>query len=143
MICEVPPAWLAAFPGTRYLPQYRLVIGHPRGILDHSYIETMLHWIEAVEPQLGTFNRFWDFSEITEVRLNCQEVMAIAERRRERYVGESVKAVFLAPTPVHYGIARMYEQFTEGVPIEVEVVGLLSTAAARLGVPADELVRSR
>ncbi len=141
MTCEVPPAWLAAFPGTRFLPQYRLMIGHPHGVMDHTRMETMLHWLEAVEPQLGAFDRFWDFSEIKEVRLDCDEVMALAERRRDRYFGEEVKTVILAPTPVHYGLARMYEQFMEGVPIHVEVVGRISTAAARLGVPAEELVK--
>lgn len=141
MTADVPPAWLAAFPGTRFLPEWRLMTGHLLGILDNQRLECMLHWLEAVEPQLGAFNRFWDLSNLKEVRLSCAELNALAERRRGRYAGEPVTTVLLAPTPVLYGVARMYEQFMEGVPIKVEVVGLLSTAAARLGVPADELAR--
>ena len=142
MTCEVPPAWLAAFPGTWFLPEYRLMVGHPRGILDNTCLETMLHWMEAVEPQLGAFNRYWDLSEIKELRLDCDEVLGARDAaagplfRRRREGG--FPGTFAGPLRDR----AMYEHFMEGEPIHVEVVGLVSTAAARLGVPADLLVRA-
>ena len=70
---------------------------------------------------IGTFNRFVDFSGLTEVHLRFEDVAAIARRRREHYIGERVTTVFLAVTPFTYGFARMYEQLMAGTAIEVRV----------------------
>lgn len=138
---EVPPAWLAAFPGTRYVPELRLMIWGPRGVIDAEVAFAALHWLEAMEPAFGAFNRLVDLSHVTEVHLRRDDIAAVAERRREQYAGEPVTTVFLAGEALGYGIARMYERLMSGSSIRVEVVALLTSAARILDVPADVLLR--
>jgi hypothetical protein len=138
----VPPAWLAAYPGTRFLPEWRLMMWGPRGLVSAPQVEAMLHWLEAVEPALGTFHRFVDLSYMVEMRLRADEIAAIAKRRRERYRGEPVITVFLAGTALAYGLARIYEHLMSGTPIHVDVAVRFSSAARLLGIPPDALRRN-
>jgi hypothetical protein len=136
----VPPAWLAAFPGTRFDPEWRLLVWAPRGAMNAATLDATLSWLEVVEPSLGTFNRLVDLTHITEVHLRADEIAAVAERRREAYAGEPVTTVFLAGTALAYGMARMYERLLSDTPIRVEVVALLTSAARILNLPADVML---
>jgi len=118
------------------------MIWGPRGVIDSERANLALDWLEAAEPSLGAFNRLVDLSQITGVHLRREEIAAIAERRRERYAGESVTTVFLAGDALGYGVARMYEHLMTGSPIRVEVVALLTSAARILDVPADVLLQN-
>jgi hypothetical protein len=111
----------------------------PRGVLDASRAETIFHWLEAVEPRIGDFDRFIDFSHISKIELGSEEVTELARRRKDGYAGGVVKTVILAVSPLAYGIARMYEQLLANVPIHVHVVSELSTAGEVLNVPPDVL----
>jgi len=136
---ELPPEWYEAHPGTRYFLEWNLMIWFPRGVLDASRAETIFHWLELVEPRIGDFNRFIDFSRISKIELSAEDVVDLASRRRHRYTGGAVKTAILAATPLGYGIGRMYEQLIDSVPIHVHVVSQLSAAAEVLGVPTDVL----
>ena len=111
----------------------------PHGVLDVTRADTILRWLEAVEPCLGNFNRFIDFSRISRIELGYADVAEIARRRNEGYAGGPVKTAILAVSPLAYGIARMYEQLIRSVPIDVHVVAELAAAAEVLGVPTDVL----
>ena len=135
----LPPEWYAAYPGTRYSSRWNLMAWSPRGVLDVSRAETIVHWLEAIEPRIGDFNRFIDFSQISRVELGCEEVADLAIRRREGYAGGHVKTAILAVSPLAYGIARMYELLLSSVPIHVHVVAHLAAAAEVLGVSVEVL----
>jgi hypothetical protein len=135
----LPPEWYAAYPGTRYLLAWTLMTWSPRGVLDASRAETIIHWLEAVEPHIGNFNRFIDFSHITKIELGIEEVAELALRRKEGYTGGAVRTAILAVSPLAYGIARMYEQLLANAPIDVHVVSQLSAAGEVLRVPIEVL----
>ena len=141
MALEIPPAWLAAFPGTRYFPDERLMTWHPAGVLNIVQVEAMVRWMEAVEPELGSFNRFVDLTELREVHLRSEEIDALAERRRGRYSGERVTTVLYAGTPLSYGIAAMYERLMRGSVINVRVVVRITSACRILAATPDLLLR--
>ena len=141
MALEISPTWLAAFPGTRFFPDHRLLTWHPRGVLNLIQTEAMIRWMEAVEPELGNFNRFADLSGLTEVHLRSEEITALVKRRRGSYSGEPVTTVLLVGTPLVYGIAAMYERLMAGTPIHVQIVVRLTSACRILGVTPDVLIR--
>jgi hypothetical protein len=138
----LPPEWYAAYPGTRYFPRWNVMAWTPRGVLDASRAETIIDWLEAVEPHIGDFNRFIDFSLISRVELDSEAVADLAIRRREGYAGGPVKTAIFADSPLTFGIARMYELLLSNVPIQVHVVSHLVAAADVLGVPVDVLERA-
>ena len=138
----LPPEWYAAYPGTRYSSRWNLMAWSPRGVLDASRSETIVHWLEAIEPRIGDFNRFIDLSQISRVELDCEEVADLAVRRREGYAGGHVKTAILAVSPLAFGIARMYELLLTNVPIHVHVVAQLAAAAEVLGVPVEVLEKA-
>src|SRR5436190_17398197 len=92
---SLPPEWDADYPGTRYSSRWNLMAWTPRGGLDAFRAETILNWIEAVEPRIGDFNRFIDFSHVSRIELSCEDVEELASRRKEGYAGGPVKNVIL------------------------------------------------
>jgi hypothetical protein len=141
MALAVPETWLAAFPGTRFFPECHLMTWHPRGLLNLMHAQSILHWLRAVEPELGAFNRFVDLTGMHEVRLSDEDVATVAAHRREHYLGDPVTTVFLASTPLSYGIAAIYERLMAGTPIQVHTVVRLTTACRILEVDPDVLIR--
>src|SRR6185436_3344230 len=105
---EVPPEWYEHYPETRYLMKRGLMTWSPCGVLNASCADRILCWIEALEPRLGKFNRFIDFSKLSKVELAFEDVVQIARRRCEGYAGAPVKTAILAVSPLAYGMARMY-----------------------------------
>ena len=133
---EVPPEWYATYRDTRFLSEWGVMAWSPSGVLGAGMI---LRWLETVEPRIGKFNRFIDFSTLSGVNLTFCDVVEISRRRCEKYGGEPVKTAILADSPLAYGIARMYEQLVSSAPIRVRVVADLAAAAEFLGVPAEDL----
>ena len=138
---EIPLAWLAAYPGTRFFSECRLLTWHPHGVLNVVQAEAIVHWLQAVEPALGTFNRFADLSRLNKVVLCDDDIAAIAEHRQRSYRGEQVKTVLLASTPLSHAIGALYERLMSGSPIQVHVVDQLTSACRLLGVGPEVLVR--
>ena len=131
------PSGALSFPDTRYFAPWRLMTWRPRGTLDDNLLDRVMDFAELEERSIeGPFNRFADFSVLTEIRLKIGHVFKIAEHRRAALAGhEPVKTAIYAPSIVGFGMARMYEHLLEGSPIKVRPFRELAAAAEWLGVP--------
>ena len=65
---ELSNQW-RAFPGTRFYPEHRLMTWHPYGVVDALKAESIARWLEVVEPELGSFSRFIDLSQVDRLDL--------------------------------------------------------------------------
>lgn len=133
---------LKGFPGARYYPEERLLSWHPRGILGEELANRVVEFIETEEKFAEVpFNRYTDFSGLTEIRLKVGHAFQIAERRRTGYAGaDPVRSAFYADTIVGFGVARLYETLMEGGPILVRAFRSRGEAAEWLGVRSEILL---
>ncbi|MHA3771836.1 hypothetical protein ACXR0O_09905 [Verrucomicrobiota bacterium sgz303538] len=138
---SVAPAILTEFPGAHYDPGARLLTFHPRGVLDDGMASRTVDFVEAEELVAGApFDRYIDFSGITEVHLKVGHAFSIADRRRRGYTGIPVKSAFFAEWAVTYGMARLYQELMRGAAIEVCVFRTREAAAEWLEVPVKVLL---
>jgi len=133
-------ALTARFPNAKYYPEWRLLTWHPVGILDTTMANAGVDFLEHIEPEFGTFNRFVDLSHLTEIRLPFDHIFGVAKRRIDFYTGEEIQTVILAPTPVAWAVARMYAELMKESPIHIHVVSLFTSAMQILGVPPEPLI---
>ena len=132
---ELPPAIRRSFPRTWYFPKSHLLVWYPRGVLNAVFVDQVLDFIELEEQiQDAPFDRYVDFSGLTDIRLKLDHVLKVARRRRK--VRQPVKSAILAQTPIGYAIAQMYEHLMEEGMIEVHAFDRRSEAAEWLDVPA-------
>ena len=136
---EKPPPFVRkAFPRTWYFPKYRLLTWHPLGVLDDAFADEVIESIEAEERvQKEPFDRYADFSGLTDIRLNVDHFFDFGERRRK--ATQQVKSAFFADKPVSFFVARMYAMIMEKALIEVRVFEKREAAAEWLEVPTKVL----
>jgi hypothetical protein len=129
------------FPdGARIHPSQRLATWHPRGVLDAPLARAIFAFVEAEEAAAAEpFHRFTDLSALEAIHLSFAEVEELAQSRVEGYQGPPAESAILAPSPLAFGIARMYEQLMRRSRIEVGVFSQLSGAAKWLAMPMEVL----
>ncbi|WP_404423854.1 hypothetical protein [Nibricoccus sp. IMCC34717] len=64
-------------------------------------------------------NRFTDISEANAIMITFEDMSLFARRRTEATLPNRVKNAVFAPTEVHYGLARMFEQMNRNPNIEL------------------------
>jgi hypothetical protein len=115
------------------------MIWRPRGIFDDPTAEKVVAFIEHAEQAAATpFNRYTDFSGLTELRLKIGHTFSIADRRS--HISIPVKSAFFADRTVSFGFARMIETLMEGAPIHVRAFRDRTAAADWLEVPLEVLM---
>jgi hypothetical protein len=135
---EPPPFLRKAFPRTWYYPQWRLVQWYPQGILNEAFADQITQFIEMEERiQDAPFDRFTDFSGLTDIRLSMSHVFQTARRRR--MVKQPSKSAFFADTAVALAIAQMYERLMYNAMIDVRAFDDRAAAAEWLEVPLEVL----
>jgi len=136
-----PAGVLLPFPNTSYHAPWRLMIWRPAHVLDDSLLDQVIDFVEFEERTLGSsFNRFLDFSALTEIHLKIGHVFKISERRREVAAShDPVKGAIYASTVIGFGMARLYEHMMEGSQIDVRAFRELAAAAEWLGAPVEVL----
>jgi len=86
------------------------------------------------------FNRFADWSMISEVHLNLEQINDFAAIRRKTYGnGPAVQSALFAPTFAARVVAQMFAELMKQSPVDVQVFSELSDAAQWLGVPIEDL----
>ena len=129
-----------SFPRTWYYPRCRLLVWYPQGILNAVFLEAVLDFIELEESdQDAPFDRYIDFSALTDIRLKLNHVISVARRRR--VVRQPVKSALVAETAVAFAIAQMYERLMDEGMIEVRAFRHKEDAAEWLEVPLGILHR--
>jgi hypothetical protein len=137
------PASIAlGFPHARYYPAHELITWHPRGVLDDNLLDEIATFAQHLEQVASAppFNRFADFSGLTNIRLQIGHVFKVAEERSDAFRDLApVKSAFFCDKIVGFGIARMYETLMEGSSIQVRAFRDRELAAGWLGVPLEIL----
>ena len=134
MIAEPLELIRKGFPRTWYYPEWRLITWFPRGIFNAAFVNQILEFAQMEERiQEAPFDRYTDFSGLTDIRLKVDHVFQIARRRRT--VRQPVKSAFVADKPVSFVLAQMYEHLMEHAVIDVRAFRHRKAAAEWLGVP--------
>lgn len=125
----------------RFHADLNLETWFPDGVLDVLVATFMAHYIgfeEAVADQ--PFNRFTDFTGLTAIHLEMEDIANIVALRRATYQDRPpVKSAVLAVAAPAYGVARMFAALMEPSPIDVRVFRTVEEAAHWLGVPVAAL----
>ena len=131
-------------PEIEFLPDIRLLVYRPRGLIDETAINKVISVIENLEAETQEpFNRFSDTTEAHEIELNFRYVIQVSLHRRLFHKGRApVKSAILATdsTLIHY--ARLVMLLTEGSSIKVRVFQDRNEAAQWLGVPIELLAKT-
>jgi hypothetical protein len=129
-------------PGIHFCLEAHLVTWHPAGVFDNALADRVVEFIESEESLGGEpFDRFADFSALTEIRLTYSHISETAVRRRAGYVGKArVKSAFYCEDAFGFGIAQTYEALMEGGPFKVRAFRARQDAAAWLGVALELLL---
>ena len=86
------------------------------------------HFIAAEGPCRGIV----DFSAVAQAKISPDFVRSIS--RRPPAFPPGMKRVFVAPTPLAYGLSRMYQILREDLARDLDVVHTLAEAYALLGL---------
>ena len=129
-------------PEVEFHEDIHLLIYRPRGLIDEAAINNIIAVVEQLEiGRRNPFNRFYDMSGATEVKLNLNYVTDASIHRRLSHRGrKSVKSAIVAKDwdLVHYG--HLFELLTQGSSIKVRVFQDRNDAAKWLGVPLERLM---
>jgi hypothetical protein len=134
MIAEAPEFIRKGFPRTWYYPKLKLVTWHPRGVLNDAFADQVIDFIEMEERiQDVPFDRFTDFSGLTDIRLKVDHFFDIGRRRSA--MPQPVKSAFFADKSISFYVAQMYEMIMDKAMVEVRAFSQRKAAAKWLGVP--------
>ena len=123
-------------------PAHNLVVWRPEGILDDGLLDEIGTWLCRVENPSEPFDRFVDFSRLTEIAVRTNHVFEFARKRAEQFAAiRPVRSAFFAEDWVGFSIARIYETLMQGTLIEVRAFRDRAKAAEWLGVPVEALKR--
>jgi hypothetical protein len=72
----------------RHYPAHHLVAWQPQGVLNDQLLDEIGEWVCHIEKASVPFNRFVDFSRLTNVAVRTKDVFAFARKRAEQHAGE-------------------------------------------------------
>ena len=138
---QTPPEFIRkGFPRTWYHARWRLLTWYPRGVLNEAFADQVIEFIEMEERiQEAPFDRYLDFSGLTQIRIGIDHIIHTARRRRS--VKQPVKTALFADNPMSFGVAHSYELLMSDAMIEVRAFKERRAAAQWLEVPLKTLER--
>jgi hypothetical protein len=137
---DLPEFLRKSFPDTWYHPKFKLIAWFPRGMLKDSFVDQVVEFIEMEERiQDSPFDRYIDFSGLSQIRLGMGHIIQVARRRRP--VRQPVKTAIFGDQSISFGIALMYERLMDGSMIEVRAFNKRELAADWLEVPIEVLAK--
>jgi hypothetical protein len=140
MGADLPEFLRKTFPGTWYHPRFKLLAWFPHGMLNEAFVDQVVEFIEMEEViQDAPFDRYVDFSGLSQIRLGMDHIIRVARRRYP--VKQPVKTAIFADQSVSFGIALMYEWLMHGSMIEVRAFDKRELAADYLEVPIEVLTK--
>jgi hypothetical protein len=117
--------------------EHRLAICRPEGLLDAKLARQLMLFLMALEEfRWEPINRLLDLTAIDQVWLTSRQLFDISGARRAAAANLShFRTAIIAPEPLAFGMARMYETLMHRSNNEVSVFWEPASAAAWLGVP--------
>jgi hypothetical protein len=124
----------------RHYPAHNLVTWQPHGVLDDRLLDEIGEWLCHIEKAATAFDRFIDFSRLTQIAVRTNHIFDFARRRAEEFTGaRPVKSAFFSEDWVGFGIARMYETLMNGTAIDARAFRDRATVAVWLDLPVEVL----
>jgi hypothetical protein len=131
---DLPDFIRRGFPGTWYHPKFKLLSWFPRGVLNEAFADQVVEFVETEERiQDAPFDRYADFSGLSQIRIGTDHIIQIAIRRHS--VKQPVRTAILGDRPLTFCIALMYERLMEGSMIHVRAFEQRLSIAEWLDVP--------
>jgi hypothetical protein len=128
-----------------YLEEYNILICRPKGELTADRVNDIAICRECIQKAgFAQVYRFHNLTQITSVNIGFEEVRKICDAEsRARDTDQPIKACYLVPNPLLYGIIRMYQVLIESCGVEVYVSYEIDELAKILGVAASVLTYSQ
>src|SRR5688500_18967711 len=116
---------------------HHLAIFRAKGVLERKLADRLLIFILQMENAHSTpFNRLVDLQRILEIHLTSSDLYQLADERRHATTRmPACRSGIFAPSPLAYGVGRIYQALMEGSIIEVGVFRDGKATAEWLGVP--------
>jgi hypothetical protein len=135
---DLPDSIRKGFPGTWYYPKFKLLGWFPRGVLNEAFADQVVEFMEMEERiQDAPFDRYADFSGLSQIRIGTDHVIQLALRRHP--VKQPVRTAILGDRPLTFSIALMYERLMEGSMIHVRAFEQRVSIAEWLELPINVL----
>ena len=101
-------------------------------------LQQALQAVEDLESRLGvTPDRITDMSGADTSELRSGDLVALAEKRRKAKLKNKIKSAIVAPSPEHYGLARMFMGFNQNPDISIMIFRDSASAYQWLGREAE------
>ncbi|MDN5280129.1 MAG: hypothetical protein PWR01_4094 [Clostridiales bacterium] len=119
-----------------YNEDYNILVCHPKGELGSDMVNDIAICRECiVKAGLTQANRFHNLTSITSINLNFSDVNQICNFEYHlRKSQQKIKACYLVPNALLYGMIRMYQTLIEERGVEAYVSYDINELAAILGV---------
>jgi len=119
-----------------YLEKQNLLVCHPKGELTSAMMEDIAICRECIlESGLFLVDRFHDLSDINSVNLEFDDIRQVCYKESGlRSSTRSIKACYLVPNDLLFGVIRMYQALIEGHGVNVYISKDLKKLANILGI---------
>jgi hypothetical protein len=103
------------------------------GAVTRQDLHALADELAAIEVSRAvTPHRLFDLSVMTEPHLTYPLARSLVERRKAQPVATPIKSALVAPRPIHYGLAWMFQTLNEQPDIATEIFSTVKAAEARL-----------
>ncbi|MDB6024797.1 MAG: hypothetical protein JWM68_1020 [Verrucomicrobiales bacterium] len=109
------PIWRVTYTGT--LTSNELV-----KLFEESY--RLEHDLQVVP------SRICDLSRVQDIHLNFQDMLGVANRRREARFPNAFKSALIAANPVQFGFARMFQTLNDNPQISIKIFSTVEEGVA-------------
>ena len=129
------------FPDVVFLPEHRLMVFRPRGIMNADLIDDTIQTLERAEDRISRpFHRFTDLSRLDAVDIDFHDLFRISLHRRLVYApNPPVKSVFFVTSEATARVVRMHALLTKHSPLRVRMFHEMEAAAKWLFLPIEIL----
>jgi hypothetical protein len=106
---------------------------HYSGVLTTLDLAELMDAIDDVESRFEKVpDRISDLTDVTGLSLSFADILTLAEHRKARSFPNRFRSAIIAPDPVHWGFARMFETLNDHPQLTIRLFGDQASARAWL-----------
>ena len=124
-----------------FKPEYNLVVSRQVGAIDDEEFLTSYRSLFEGDRFKPSMNLLVDLRQADSSKRSKEAIQIFARFFKEwmQKAAEKSSVVVIAPKDVSFGLARMYEAYSESDRIDFTVFREMAAALERLGIPKDAL----
>ena len=124
-----------------FKPEYNLVVSRQVGTIDDEEFQNSYRSLFEDTGFKPSTNLLVDLRQADSSRRSQEAIQGFARYMKEwvQKVAKKSRVVVIAPKDVSFGLARMYEAYSESAHIEFAVFREAGAALEYLGIPEDAL----